>query len=381
MKGNYVGYLKELQGLRGLLALWVLIGHLSTTFALPYPVFKTKFYNSYAVEVFIILSGFTIAALLNKRREAYHIYLARRFLRIFPVYLLFLFLSVLTAPFALSVWQAAPDGVMKASRVVIGQDSLAYLPWHLVAHVFAFHGLIPPKLLPSTDFAFLGQAWSISLEWQFYLIAPMLVPLFASIKTGNQLVGLTAGAIALVAFSIVMPAGFIGRNIHKFVIGILSFELVNASLNGRISHLDRAGTASAIVAILLLLLVILKEDAVLPFAIWAAVLGIILEKDDGIGWVNAGRRILNSRITQWIGKISYSIYLSHMLVIVFLLAVVETLQITNPFESAALLLVAAVAITILVSWCAYSLIEQPFHNLGQGLQSRSEKKLNLWGRL
>lgn len=46
---------------------------------------------------------------------------------------------------------------------------------NILAHIPLIHGLIPPSALPDAAAAFLGRAWSISTEWQFYLIAPQAV--------------------------------------------------------------------------------------------------------------------------------------------------------------------------------------------------------------
>lgn len=47
--------------------------------------------------------------------------------------------------------------------------------WHLLAHATLLHGVIPNFILPWAESSILAPAWSLSLEWQFYLIAPFLV--------------------------------------------------------------------------------------------------------------------------------------------------------------------------------------------------------------
>ena len=51
-------YVKEFEGLRGLMALWVVIGHWATSVPLSFAPLPPKLYNAYAVDVFIMLSGF-----------------------------------------------------------------------------------------------------------------------------------------------------------------------------------------------------------------------------------------------------------------------------------------------------------------------------------
>ena len=51
----------------------------------------------------------------------------------------------------------------------------AHLPMHALAHLFMMHGAVPNDVLPHSEYAFNMPAWSISLEWQFYLVAPLFI--------------------------------------------------------------------------------------------------------------------------------------------------------------------------------------------------------------
>jgi peptidoglycan/LPS O-acetylase OafA/YrhL len=44
-----------------------------------------------------------------------------------------------------------------------------------LAHLFMMHGAVPNDVLPHSEYAFNMPAWSISLEWQFYLVAPLFI--------------------------------------------------------------------------------------------------------------------------------------------------------------------------------------------------------------
>lgn len=362
-------YIRELEGLRGLMAWWVVIGHWSTTAPIPHFIGKTKLYNGYAVDVFVILSGFAIAALIDKRPERFGMYITRRFLRIFPVYLFFLVISALLAPLALQTWQAAPAGYMQDNRIRIATDSLTYFWPHLWAHLAAVQGLIPDRFLPSTDYAFLGQAWSISLEWQFYLIAPFMIAWARPSAPLGRMVWLLFVAAVCVALSRFMPAGFLGTHLHKFLIGIFSFAFLKTRFEGN-PALQFPMLPFAVFGVPFLLF--LKTPATLPYMIWIMMMvTIVIAREQEKGPFAAASRAFTHPFALKMGNMAYSVYLSHMLVIVGALNLLERLNLGNVALSVALLVLTLIG-TLIISTLTYRLIEKPFHEFGRSLKDKRE---------
>ena len=89
--------IQEFEGLRGCLAWWVVLFHLGMLGRFD-SAQRTRFENLVVlggwqgVELFIILSGFVIAVLLEVQRETYRVYIVRRFFRLAPVYYVLLVL-------------------------------------------------------------------------------------------------------------------------------------------------------------------------------------------------------------------------------------------------------------------------------------------------
>ena len=163
--------LECLDGLRGVLAVYVMVGHMAPFSALPDWTIRLLSHGGAAVDVFFVLSGMVIVRSLESHGYAARPFLVARVARIFPVYL---------AMFAVAVAaQAVP--VSFAAMPWIGPDSLARDIWasgwpahwgvEIAAHLTMTHGLFPNGVLPDVWVSFLGAAWSLSTEWQFYVLA------------------------------------------------------------------------------------------------------------------------------------------------------------------------------------------------------------------
>jgi peptidoglycan/LPS O-acetylase OafA/YrhL len=148
-------YIPELQGLRGLAVLAVVVYHCHPRLAgtwLYYPAL----WGWAGVNLFFVLSGFLITSILldsrNKKKYFRNFY-ARRALRIWPVYLLVLAVCYLNAPWfvGLPVWTA-----------------IRTAPWwaYLLFLQNLFHLAMPPAI---------NQTWSLAIEEQYYFLwAPIV---------------------------------------------------------------------------------------------------------------------------------------------------------------------------------------------------------------
>src|SRR5690606_30718104 len=83
-----------------------------------------------------------------------------RFCRLYPVF--FVCVVLLTI-----------NRVWRCPTFYCGLDFFNYATLHSVM----LHGAVPHEWLPRSSVAMLGPSWSVSLEWQFYLFAPLIVGL------------------------------------------------------------------------------------------------------------------------------------------------------------------------------------------------------------
>ena len=295
----------ELEGLRGIMAWWVVVGHLLQTLNLDLPLLSR---NTLAVDVFIIISGFVISYLMAARREAYGPYILRRGFRLFPLYLVILAVSTATLPLAGYAIAGLPfGGSHNVGRLELVQAALQHPISHIAAHLVLAQGIVPEWILPHAPYTLVGQAWSISLEWQFYLVAPLIALLCSH----------AAGRVAFVAIAVataVMPQwigdAFLLDRLGYFAVGIGSFWLFRA-----VSHDRRLAPVPLIVAVAALLTTLATRSvAMVPLLLWSVTLACA-ESFDLRGRLGLLRRFLVHPAVLSEGRRSYSLYMVHMLML------------------------------------------------------------------
>ena len=328
-----------------------------------------------AVMVFVAISGFVIAGLVTGKPEPYRQYLVRRVFRIFPVYLVILMIAFFALPFGVWAEDHAPwtaDPLFYYDDVLHGHvDTVAGRPLQqAVLHLTLMQSVMPDSIWPNTLTAILGPAWSLSLEWQFYLVAPAFVWLVANPRfrmATVAAVGVTGVAWHFDLFGDYIAPSFLPAAAFVFLIGIasrLSFERIRAMAIG------------PEVIPLLLALGVIYRDA-LWLAIWGAMLVYLARAE---AWRVAGGRphaiasamdkLFASPLAAYLGARSYSVYLVHM-PMMMLVAWVMTDKLTLAETPARILVGAGTVLTTLVaSDLLYRLVERPMITLGARLAAR-----------
>lgn len=346
-----------LHGLRGLMAWWVVLGHISLAFGWHIPLIDQ---NTLAVDVFVLLSGFVIAMLIDRKAEPYGQYLARRAFRLFPLYIVVLAVSAALLPMQIEAWAAAPTTAANVNRLKLATNGLDHLTTHLLVHIPLLQGVFPRGVGPQAAYTIVGQAWSISLEWQFYVVAPLMMWAFANRRRWPLIV---AGAAALLMISGHFTGAFLGAKIIHFMIGMVTYQILKRS--------DPFSWAVFVIALAIAALWKGGAMQIVPLGIWAAVI-----------WSSAQPAHSNGhRIAAWIGRpamfrmgeISYSIYLVHMIPLsVFIYAF--RLEGLTLLTSQITVLIATLVVTYLISVLTFRFIEQPGIALGARLTARRENE-------
>lgn len=328
-------HIRGLDSLRGLMALWVAAAHTLMTFDIYVPGGLAKVLNvAFAVDVFIILSGFVIFLLLDTQRESFTPFIVRRAFRLFPVYLIALFLSAVTLDWQISLWQSLDStGSYYSGRMeTLAESRLNFWP-HFTAHLFLLQGLFSDALAYS-DFTFLEPAWSLSLEWQFYLVAPLIFYGLINTRKNHQLI---IFALIMAATYGLCDAGYLANNLHYFIVGMASYFLFK--------HRERAGITSLPLVCLCIALTLRN----IPLTIWFFTLFSVLGKN----WIAVTvQRFLNAKPLMYIGKVSYPIYVIHTLMIFPALVLSRTIV---P-GSTSLIAILTISLTLVFTLCISALL-------------------------
>ncbi len=283
--------LKCLDGLRGVLAVYVMVSHMAPFACLPAWLRSALSHGGAGVDVFFILSGLVIVRSLERFDYRSGPFLRARFVRIFPVYLAMLALAIAVQPL--------PAGF--GGMPWIGPDSPALSIWsqgwpsqwaaEIAAHLTMTHGLFPNGVLPDVWVSFLGAAWSLSTEWQFYIFALLLGRRALPALLGVAVLGAIWAAAAPDTWQ--FSRAFLGNKAAYFALGMVSSEPT------------RKYRFVSVLAILCGLAWwqggIVK---LIPPAVWV----VCLHAETNKFWLSD---VLRSGPAQWFGALSYSLYLAN----------------------------------------------------------------------
>lgn len=365
------GTITEFEGLRGLLACWVMLGHWATSITLSLRPLRQNLWDVQAVDVFIILSGFVITLLLHRAPTDYRRYITRRWFRIAPVFLTVLLVAAWLLPFTSAILEQAPVGEMIAVRQGIIAETQTHFWSDLFWHLPMLHGLVPLADRHYAAYAFVGQAWSISLEWQFYLLAPVFLALIRRCRQSPAAaVALVALVGGLMAIGDYFSPAFLGNKLPLFALGAGSYALWDYYATRALPF--SLALLRTLSGTLILLCLVSRQDALLGPALWLAVMHCLLLARKAPTTLEAKlTALLRSRPLQLLGSVSYTLYLTHFLVLLSGLWLLQTWG-DQPWLFSCALLAYLLPVSLMVAWGTSKWIERPMMALGRRLTQRPQ---------
>jgi peptidoglycan/LPS O-acetylase OafA/YrhL len=286
----------DINGLRFLAVTMVVLFHFKFSY----------FYGGYAgVDVFFVISGFLMQEICNKEMKSANWVLKfykKRFNRIYPALLI---MTILT--FIVAIYSETPNGVNEAFRQTLSALSFTSNIYYLVQSGGYFS--------TTSDFNWLLHTWSLSLEWQYYLIFPMIIYIGSFIERYKSHFYLS---LILISFSLCIIFGKDHLSANFYLLPTRMWELLIGAFASILTIKNSRPKTTEIIAVLVLILftVFVKDSGLWPGL--ATLIPTIATASIIHANLNNTDTLFKSKTIQSVGSASYSIYLFHWPVVSFM---------------------------------------------------------------
>lgn len=355
---------EALDSARGWAILGVIAIHVSQAAPLPPGFLHSLAVNGdMGVELFYVLSAFSLVMMLHAREMAWHHNLAgyfiRRFFRIAPMFWTALLIATLMFFGKPSFW--SPEGI----------------GWTEVVLTAGFlHGIHPSSIN-----AVIPGGWSVAVEVMFYLVLPVLfrytVDTVSALSWWLGSVGIyyLFGYFAQAYFDQTLPenARYLSEiyswymslpaQLPVFMMGVVAFFVVKEERFKPVY----AYAVACVGGLLLIVLPSQAESHILPrHFLWALVFSLFV-----VASVQRPFYLFDNALMRLFGRISYSAYLLHFFVLIYVGKVFRHAMI-QPELKFALLYFVVVGITYFMAAWSYRVIELRGMKIGTQLSRRFE---------
>lgn len=366
MQSASKGEIRSLTGLRGVAASFVVLYHYFQVVINGGHLGIFIHHGYLSVDLFFVLSGFVMMLSYERRfrgsfnARSYADFLYKRFGRIYPLY------AVITIVFVAALYFGMVPGSGPASIRDIALNLLLIHGW-------------------GTAQSIAGPTWSISTEFAAYLLFPVFVYVTGGAATKSIVLALVSLALLLAVGSLStqqvneISDGVSGRNgpldvfstdtpypllrcLAGFALGVVSYRLSQVGWMGWTKQIPYSG--DAIMAAVLVCLLMHGTDVLIVLLF----VPLVICMADG---KSVTRWALGTPFVFWLGTVSYSIYLVHMLVNSVCRArltdLLEGLHVPHGYTIGGILLLAPM---VAISAATYYGIERPARD---GLRSLARK--------
>ena len=333
-----INYRPDIQGLRAIAVLAVMLFHFNPAW-LPG--------GFVGVDVFLVISGYLIVRILlqKKAQPSYRLaatlryFYSSRIKRIAPAYFAMLVLVSLLAAV-----------LLLPQDLTIYKKGLNQAAWFQSNSYFADFG---DYFAPANHEQPMLHTWSLAVEIQFYLLAPLLVLLFST-KALKWVLGVLLVSLTLLAQYRLSVLGIqqatyysLYARLPEFFAGGLVAIYINSFGEGQRSWLASVGLSLVLVAAAVQpwLGPFPGLPALLPVA--GAAL-ILLHPAQGLVL-----RLLGNRLMVWVGELSYSLYLWHWPVLALLRYYTGEQVLDMPFS------LLFITLTLLLATVSFYGVEAP----------------------
>ena len=330
-------YRADIDGLRAIAVLLVIFNHIGLSF----------FSGGYiGVDVFFVISGYLITLILTHEIQSKRFSIARfykkRVVRLAPAY--FTVLSVVS----IIAWQ-----VMLPGELTQYFDSVMYATL-LMANIY-MRNEVGDYFSQSAEGIPLLHLWSLGVEEQFYIFWPLLLLLFVGKVSRKYTWAVITTLIVILLF---YAQHKLTQNAEKayYSMPVRAFELLIGALIGFLPQikLPKKLLQSLVwVSLIILFATAVYFDKQTPFpGAMALIPCLATALIIYLGQCSPSSNVLlSNRLSTWIGRISYPLYLWHWPIIVLFGIYMQPLNAENQ--------VVIVLLSIMLAFLTYQLIEKP----------------------
>ncbi|MEC4005492.1 acyltransferase [Flavobacterium sp. SUN052] len=346
-------YLPGLNGIRAIAALSVVFSHINNRldyFKLP----KRQLLDlaNFGVTIFFTLSGFLITYLLLKEKEKTGTidvkkFYIRRILRIWPLYFIYLIIVIFFNGISTVQWPIIfvllmipnlRNSFAGITNIAVGNHNLTYMT---------------------------GHYWSLGVEEQFYAFWPWIIKKSKKILEVLVLFPLVYLIIKIVLRLFHAPAGIITFfNYTRFgclAIGALgAYLFFNNSMKFKYWFTTKIFEISAWILLLFVAFNKFHLTSIVDHEIIAVVTLVII-----MNQINNPRKTINleNKVFDFLGKISFGMYVYNPLVIYLMAFIINPFIIENILLKQVLIYVLVVPAVVLTAYLSYAYFEKIFLKL------------------
>lgn len=376
--------ISELDALRGIAAFTVLLNHCFAIYPGVYEALSSKsvsdtgfllklfsfsplhiFWNGHAaVILFFVLSGFVLSiSHYNGLKFYYWSYLIKRICRLYIPYFVIITISVLLLNFY--------EGNHSTEQISyqFTKSWNARRNTHDYINLLLLQGKIDIVNFP---------LWTVIIEIEIAIILPFFIKIIKRLNFYGNLIFIGAYlALVKLATHTVTDLDITARNLYYlpfFLFGSLLYKHRTKFKNLRVVNVYYIIIVFISIAVLCdwewLIVWFVKYDKanfLVAVSDYMVAIGSVLLIIICISSFGSIRKVLNTAVFQFMGKISYSLYLIHVVVILFVLFCFRSIN----YKYQVFIIIAS---CLLVSYCYYLCIERPSVRLGKYLALMSRSK-------
>lgn len=368
MHSNAVTYRRDIDGLRAVAVLSVLVNHVSPRLLPP---------GFIGVDIFFVISGFLITRIVfdaaASGQFSYLDFYWRRCRRIIPALAV-----VLTATWLLGLALLTGPELTSLGRhlVAAGTFSSNVLLWREVGYFDTDAGAKP-----------LLHLWSLGVEEQFYLVWPTLLVTLVGLKMRVRVATLALLGTASLILSFTLSSSSPGAAFYLLhtrfwellaggLLAIVTSPYAGSSaakFAARVSN-PRSANVLSIVGSVVLGIAFLTINSTRPYpGLWALlpVLGTVALIAAGPN-AHVNRTILGHPVAVWFGLISYPLYLWHWPLLSYAQIVGPDLGVSDGQVRVVRVLLAV--LSVLLAYLTFRFVEKPAQAFGNSLSLRGVRR-------